>query len=221
LPVVSGRTTGLAIAPGSTRIYAATANGGVWLSEDRGDSWRSLMDAFDLNPTNDMSDSLACGAIALVAGESAKQDTLFVGSGEGHGGFPSYFGVGPIVSTDGGQNWQTEPVSPENDELAGSGFFALAVDPNYPDRVVAATRRGIYRRESDGYGGFHWVQKSLSGEDEENATSVVAVNEDGTTFYAALHNGLVYSSGDGDRWGMVGVFSVWISMMATGVKSVM
>ena len=65
----SGRVSGIALAPGGRRIYIATANGGVWRSEDGGSTWQSLMDAFDLNPTAHQSDSLACGAIALVAGE--------------------------------------------------------------------------------------------------------------------------------------------------------
>src|SRR6266550_4641995 len=35
-PPVSGRTVDVAIAPGGTRVYAATANGGLWRSDDSG-----------------------------------------------------------------------------------------------------------------------------------------------------------------------------------------
>src|SRR6266545_6998886 len=115
------------------------------------------MDAFDLNPTQSAADSLAVGAVAVVPGATANLDRLYVGSGEGDGG--TYFGVGPIISTDGGQNWATEPVSPGSPALAGSAFYALAVDPADSNRVVAATRQGIFRREPAGGGGFHWDQK--------------------------------------------------------------
>src|SRR5688572_21133679 len=45
----SGRIAGLAVAPAATRIYAAAANGGVWRSDDQGRTWRSTMDAWDLD----------------------------------------------------------------------------------------------------------------------------------------------------------------------------
>jgi hypothetical protein len=202
LPAVSGRTPAIAIAPGGMRAYAATANGGVWRSEDMGRSWRSLMDAFDLNPTNQGADSLACGAIALVAGATANQDRLYVGSGEGAGG--AYLGVGPLLSTDGGANWNTEAVAPGSLPLAGSTFYALAVDPADPDRVVAATRRGIYRREPNSIGGFHWAQKTLPGA-MNFATSVVAARSGNTvTFYAAPLGGPIYNSSDGHTWNALG-----------------
>ena len=59
----SGRVAGLAVAPAATRVYAASANGGVWRSDDQGGTWRSTMDAWDRDPTTTATDSLACGAI--------------------------------------------------------------------------------------------------------------------------------------------------------------
>ena len=38
---VAGRVSGIAIAPGGSRLYVATANGGVWRSDDGGLSWSS------------------------------------------------------------------------------------------------------------------------------------------------------------------------------------
>ena len=61
-PPVSGRTAALALAPGGMRVYAATANGGVWRSDDGGSHWYSLLDGWDLNPTSIGIDSQACGA---------------------------------------------------------------------------------------------------------------------------------------------------------------
>ena len=155
LPPVSGRILGFAVASGGNRVYAATSNGGVWRSDDAGVSWRSLMDAWDLDPTNQASDSLSCGAIAIDPGNA---DRIFVGTGDGDEGL--FLGVGPVVSVDGGANWATEPVAAASPQLAGSAFFALAVDPGNTDRVVGATLQGLYRREPDGAGGFRWARKA-------------------------------------------------------------
>jgi hypothetical protein len=198
-PPTSGRAVGIAVVPGGTRVYVATANGGVWRSDDSGVNWRSLMEAWDLNPTTAASDSLACGAIAVVPGAF---DRVYVGSGEGDG--EAYNGVGPIVSFDGGANWATEPVAVGSPALAGSAFFALAVDPADSDRVVAGTRLGIYRREPNGMGGFHWARKTMGGASTRVPSVVVARQGMTTTFYGARWLGPVFSSTDGHTWNVVG-----------------
>jgi len=200
-PPVSGRTPAIAVAPGGTRIYIGAANGGVWRSDDAGQTWHSLMDAWDLNPTTPASDSLSVGAIAI---DNANPDRVYVGSGEGASG--SLFGVGPIVTNNGSANppaWSTEQAAPGSPSLAGTRFFALAVDPASSDRVVAGTRNGVYRREPNGAGGFHWEQKVMGA--TTSVTSVVAAASGGTTtFYGARWGGPVYSSTDGDTWNEVG-----------------
>jgi hypothetical protein len=197
-PPTSGRAVGIAVAPGGSRVYVATANGGVWRSDDAGLHWRSLMEAWDLNPTAAASDSLACGAIAIVPGPS---DRLYVGSGEGDGG--AFNGVGPIVSFDGGVNWATEPVAPGSPALAGGAFYALAVDPANSDLVVGGTRQGVFRREPNGAGGFHWALKAMGT--TTWVPSVVAARQGTTTtFYGARWFGPVFSSTDANTWNVVG-----------------
>ncbi len=189
---VSGRVGGIAVAPGGSRVYLAAANGGVWRSEDGGTSWVDTMQAWDLDPTTNSSDSLACGAIAI---DESNTDRVYVGSGEGDSdwsGGGAISGVGPIVSDDAGVSWATEPSSPS---LAGRSFYAMVVDPDDPGVVVAATTLGIYRREPDGAGGFIW-NRTRTG----RAFSVV-VATNGTTkrFFAATGNS-VFSSPDGSTW---------------------
>lgn len=194
-PATSGRTPAIAVAPGGDRIYIGAANGGVWRTDNAGRTWHSLMDAFDLNPVNIASDSLSVGALAL---DPFNPDRLFVGSGEGPGG--AYFGVGPILTTNGGLSWTTEPTAAGSPGLSGSAFYALAVDPNNTDRVVAATYVGLYRREPDGSGGFHWVRK-MAG---RWSSVVVASAGASTTFSASTSSGPVQSSADGHSWVAVG-----------------
>lgn len=192
-PGVSGRVAGIAVAPGGQIVYVASANGGVWRSDDAGRSWRSTMDGFDLDPILPGSDSLACGAIEIAPSDP---DRVYVGTGEGAGA--AYFGVGPIRSDDGGQSWVTEPTAPGSPELAGQSFFRLALDPADRDRVVAATRLGLYRREPDGQagGGFHWALKRGGF-----FSTVVAALADGvTTFFGAAWGGRPLRSHDGQSW---------------------
>lgn len=139
-PPVSGRVTGVAVSADGQRVYAGSANGGVWRSDDAGRTWYPLMNAFDLQPTVTKSDSLSVGALAI---HPEHPDRVYVGSGEGAIS-DAYFGVGPIVSDDGGLNWRTERWD------AGTGgpwFFALAVDPADPERVIGATSVGLIRRQ--------------------------------------------------------------------------
>lgn len=197
LPATSGRVMGFAIAPGGNTVYLASSNGGVWRTDDAGASWRSLMDAWDLNPTNLSSDSLSCGAIAM---DPTNSNRVFVGTGDGDEAI--FLGVGPVVTPDGGQNWQTEPVDATSPPLAGSAFYALAVDPNNVDRVVAAAVPGLYRREPAGPGAFQWVRKTTPA---GSISSVVVAQTGGvTTFFAAPFSGPVYSSPDGNTWTVVG-----------------
>ncbi len=197
LPSTSGRCNGLAVASGGTRVYAAAANGGVWRSDNEGQTWRSLMDAWDLNPTTASSDSLACGSIAI---DPSDPDRIFVGTGDGNEAI--FFGVGPVVSTDGGVNWATEPVASGSPSLGGQSMNAVAVDPNSTNRVVAGTFQGVYRREPNPMGGFHWARKT--GPTGAISSVVVAQTGGVTTFFAAPFSGPVFSSADGDTWNVLG-----------------
>lgn len=219
-PHVSGRVNGIAVVGqgAAQRVYAATSNGGVWrgtwlgTGASRKLKWQSLMEpefddrAFDLNPEEVRkgqlgkgwfhgSDSLACGAIEVVAGASAKADRIYVGSGEGHGVADTYFGVGPIVSENSGEKWTTEievhpPAGTPPHALLGNGFYQLAVDPDDSDLVLAATRAGLFRRQAGNP--VTWERISL-GTQTGAVSSVVACKQGTTTtFFAALAAGEVY-----------------------------
>ena len=208
-PVISGRTKGAAIAPGGQRVYIATANGGVWYSGDTGNTWTPLMNGLDYFPTHfgsvnpnppGNSDSLACGAIALVAGHGNSDDLLYVGTGEG-GAPDAHFGVGPLVSYNGGLSWNREDTATSG-ELLGKGFYTIVVDPDDPGRALGATTNGLYVRESDGAGHYHWVQKKFGGKRVSGLT--VAKGKGGKRFFAAVwEDQKVYASSDGENWDLI------------------
>lgn len=221
-PAISGRANGIAIAPSGTRLYLATADGGVWRSDDAGVSWYSTMDSFDVNPTAFAATSLACGAIAI---DEADPDRVYVGTGEGDtnalfasrlvSALPSYRGVGPLRSDNGGGVWNVEPTAPGSPALAGNAFFALAVDPGDRERVVAATNIGLYRREPDGSGGYRWARTRTG----IHSSVVVARTGTTTTFFAAAWGDKVYSSNDGATWTALGTgFPTGVARIGLAVR---
>jgi hypothetical protein len=182
---VAGRVSRLAVAPGGAVVYAATANGGVFRSADGGTSWRSMMDRFDLDPTNFASASLVCGAISLDPGDPNR---VYVGTGEGDtlqyfrlrvtNALPAYRGIGVIRTDDGGANWATERSTPD---LAGEAFFALAIDPHNRENVLGGTTIGLFRRVPESGGQYQWLRVA-SG---VHASVVATANGAATRFFTA------------------------------------
>ena len=215
---ISGRVAGIAIAPGGTRIYVASANGGVWRSDNSGQSWVSTMDGFDVNPTSVASASLVCGAIAI---DPADPNRVYVGTGEGDtdgifafritNALPAYRGIGPIRSDDGGLSWVQESSSPN---LSGFSFFKIAVDPANREHCVAATSNGLYERIPSG-GGFTWTRRRPLVHN-----SVVVVRSGGVnTWFAAPLGGPVVQSANGTTWSTVGTgFPTGVGRVALGVQ---
>jgi len=216
---ISGRVSGIAVAPGGLRVYAATADGGVWRSDDGGRRWRSTMDDFDQNPTNFASASLVCGAIAI---NPANPDRVYVGTGEGDvdaifssritGALPAYRGIGPIRSDNGGGTWVLETSTPS---LAGFAFYQIAVDPADPDHCVAATTNGLYERTPASGGGFQWVRRRTG----RHSSVVVARTGGVTSWFAGVFGGAVFTSADGQTWTSLGTgFPAGAGRVALGVQ---
>jgi hypothetical protein len=203
---VGGRTVGLAVAAGGQRVYAASACGGVFRSDDGGTSWASMMDAFDIDPTNFASSSLACGAIAI---DPADPDRVYVGTGEGEtheifaarivSALPAYRGIGPIRSDDGGATWVSEATAAGAPTLAGEAFFMLAVDPGNREHVVGATSAGLYHRVPQG-AAFEWTRVRPG----VHSSVVVAGAGGSRKFFAAEWGTGVVGSADGQTWTAAG-----------------
>jgi len=202
---VAGRVARLAVVPGGSILYAASANGGVFRSSDGGTTWASLMDGFDLDPTSFASSSVICGAIAI---DPVDPNRVYVGTGEGDtlqlfrlrvvAALPAYRGVGMIRSDDGGSSWTAEASNPD---LAGEACFALAVDPGNRENAIVGTTAGLYRRE-----GTQWKQL-MPGV----FSSVVVASGSGVTrFYCAqwgqggTGSRILYSDDGGRSWQAAG-----------------
>ncbi|NUZ08354.1 hypothetical protein [Piscinibacter koreensis] len=155
-PRISGRINALAVHPQGERLYAASANGGVWYSGDGGAHWRSLAGlaatatAGIVRPAHRNS----CHAIAVQFGVTELSDEVWVGTGEvstpldGQPG-SSLGGVGILHALHPAVPDEPDPWKIEATNLAGSGVYRIALEPG-GSRVLAATRIGLFQRPAGG-----------------------------------------------------------------------
>lgn len=197
---VSGRVNGLAIGPGGARVYAGAANGGIWLSPDGGATW-SPLDDYAASPSpfgGAEEDSLSVGAVGVRFGASAASDDVYVGTGEPSGNYDAYFGIGIRHSPNGGApgTWALEATN-----LTGRGVYAIAIDPDDPSVVLAATTAGIFRRPAAAPF-TAWTQVTGAFASPASPATALVVAGSGTSkrWYAAFPSGGVYQSQDGATW---------------------
>ena len=130
---IAGRFTGVVTDPTNPSIiYIAAADGGVWKSVDAGASWNAVTDHVG---------TLASGSIAI---DPSNPNTLFYGTGEPYYSGDAYGGIGVLKSTDGGASWFSSGLSNEK------RVPRLAIDPNTPSIMYAATWGGLYRSTNAG-----------------------------------------------------------------------
>lgn len=165
-PRVSGRVRALAVHPDGRRVYAGTANGGVWYSDDAGLSWLPLgmFISGHSGPVGAVgAEALTVGALSVRFGGAAdgSGDDVLVGTGEladdrffGGVGVLHAVGPAPVALADK----FVDPWTREAANLAGFGCFQLARNPDHPDQAVAATSRGLFRRALPAAGGSTWEQ---------------------------------------------------------------
>ncbi len=142
-PVIQGgRVVDVAFVPGRPRsFYAAYATGGLWRTDDNGQSFRPL---FDHEATT---------VLGAVATDPSNPDRVWVGTGESNSSRSSYGGMGVYRSDDGGKTWIATGLF-DTDRIG-----RIVVDPKDGDRVFVAGlgklyteggRRGIFRTTDGG-----------------------------------------------------------------------
>ena len=154
-------------------LLAGTGNvqyhqqGGIYLTTDGAQTWRSVFDAEGDNVTSvEFSESdpeiAYAGGIMLImrstdgglTWEKVSQETEGWGAPGVRGGFPidfqvdlrdsdrifaNNYGGGNFLSEDGGQTWEVASRG-----YTGSQVRSIAVDPDHPGRVYAAARSGLF-----------------------------------------------------------------------------
>jgi hypothetical protein len=170
-PRVAGRVRDIAVNDDGTRIYVASALGGVWYSGDSGASWEPVGKyATTVNRADlaQASNTLANGAIHVRfdAGGNLANDEVWVGTGEPdtrdepsvlgfqgqYGGVGVLHARGPVqaVRANGNTDPWTREAQPRPGVyrgLRGAGVFSIVADPRNADHLVAATTRGLHERD--------------------------------------------------------------------------
>lgn len=171
---VSGRIASIAVDPSNgAHLLVGAANGGVWESFDRGNSW---------SPRTDYAPSLAVGAVTF---DPSNPRVAYCGLGEGNWWW--WLGAGVLKSTDGGTTWTSICTAP----FVGFGFFEIRVDPGDSNRLYAATDVGLYVSRD---AGVTWTRRRNAA---TWSVSIVAANGE---VLAACSDGVFSSTDHGTAW---------------------
>src|SRR6187401_3880315 len=171
---ISGRMTDVAVADhgSSRRLYSGSCCGGVWASDDLGQTW---------TPVFDKEASTSTGALAVAP---SNPDILWVGTGESNIFRSSYTGVGVYKSTDNAKTFQ-------HMGLTDTGTIGrIVIHPTDANIVYVASAgqewmenemRGVYKTTD---GGRTWTH-SLKISPKTGAVDLAMDPKDPNTFYAA------------------------------------
>ena len=166
-----GRINAVTVDPNNSNIiYACAASGGLWKSNDAGDTWNSVTDGFPIQGTSD------------IEIDPQNSDILYLATGDRDGYYS--LGLGVYKSTDGGASWDTTGL---NDEIVVN---CIEINYNNPEIIYAGTKSGLYKTED---AGTTWEKVIPFGDIKEiklnpvNPNTVFAVRED--RFYRSYDGG--------------------------------
>jgi len=130
-----GRISAIAFHPTDTnQIWAGAPSGGLWKSEDNGQSWEPL------------TDNLLNIGVAEIVINPNNPDTMYMATGDGSSGDTYSYGV--MKSVDGGQSWDTTGLSFGVSD--GRNIRRMILDSTRTNVLIAASTSGIYRTEDAG-----------------------------------------------------------------------
>ena len=134
---IGGRTRALVIHPTSPEImYAAGVAGGVWKTDNSGESWQ---------PLSDLAANLAVTTISL---DPNNPNVIFAGTGEGFFNSDALRGDGIFKSVDAGVTWeQIESTSSNSNFHYVSKIVHSQTNEN---TIYASTRTGIQKSTDNG-----------------------------------------------------------------------
>lgn len=192
---VGGRTRALLVDPEDSTHqtwYLGSASGGIWKTEDAGQTWANL--------TKDIP-NLATSTLAMSA---ANPDIIYAGTGEGFNTL-GVVGNGIWKSTDKGQTWNLLE-STANDDRRFGYIMRMAVNPADPDEIVVATRTSA-RVDFDEEIPLAHIMRSVDGGNSWTTTytsnstihQVYATPSKYSTMYAAVNSREVIRSYDAGR----------------------
>ncbi|MGE7388381.1 WD40/YVTN/BNR-like repeat-containing protein [Streptomyces sp. NPDC004126] len=126
---IGGRSRAIVVDPGHpTRMWAASAGGGVWTTRKGGAKWA---------PVDDFLGNLACACMTM---DPSDPSTLYVGTGEGFSNTDALRGNGIFRTTDA-TTWAPLPAT-QTPDFRAVNRIAVSASGTV---VLAATDRGLFR----------------------------------------------------------------------------
>ncbi len=142
----TGRINVLRVAPNNSSIlWVGAAGGGVWKSTNKGQTWKS----FDIT-------GFASLGISDIAISKSNSNVVYAATGDkntggnGSGGLYSFFTIGILKTTDGGNNWSKtnflQGIAPAN----GMVIYKILVHPSDQNKLYVSTTSGLFTSEDGG-----------------------------------------------------------------------
>ncbi|MBV8198323.1 MAG: hypothetical protein JO263_09310 [Candidatus Eremiobacteraeota bacterium] len=169
-----GRVTSVAgIATSPKLYYLGAAGGGVWKSENSGQTW---------DPVFDKENIAAIGAVTI---DPTDEKIVWVGTGESNPRNDVSYGNGLYKTTDGGEHWFRAGLE------ATRSISRILVDPRNHNHVIVGAlgdvfsdnpQRGVYVTDD---GGHTWKQTLAVGP-ESGASDLAMSAQDPSVIYAGI-----------------------------------
>ena len=175
---VGGRVRALAFDPrNGNRLFAGTASGGLWISNDGGATWQA---------NNDFLPNLS---VTTIVFDPANPDVMYLGTGEASAGL---VGVGVFKSVDAGATWRHLATTNPDSNADWRFVNRLAIHPTQGLVLLAALTNnsfstgGIYRSTDAGAtwtrsAGFKALDVAF---DPRTPSNAVAGLDDGTLAFS-------------------------------------
>jgi photosystem II stability/assembly factor-like uncharacterized protein len=174
-----GRVSQMKFHPTNNQIiYAVSASGGLWISNDAGSNWNKT--------TTDS--QIPQGSCAAVCIDPINDNILYLSTGDAN-----YYsdGYGIYKSTNGGITWTSS-----NSGIGNRMALEILISPNNHNTILAATSNGIWKSTD---AGATWVVKKNGGAFKDMEYKPGST----TTIYAVNDNQFWKSTNDGDTWSQI------------------
>ncbi len=140
-PFRGGRSCAVTGVPGKPNLfYMGSTGGGVWKTQDGGQSWENISDGY------------FGGSIGSVAVSQSDNNVIYVGGGEKTVRGNVSYGYGAWRSVDGGKSW--ESIGLENSRH----ISRIRINPNNADIAYAAVMGDLYKASQE-----RGVYKTIDG----------------------------------------------------------